>query len=285
MSDRAMNSFPSGPLAGYEQSTGDVIRGIWRSLAARVRIAGAVAMRQIKIRSGHDWYGYLFEIIEPVIIISLFSLMMTMHRAVSPPVGDSYPLFIATGYLPFKAFSFISNDLRRALGRDSGIFDVPMVNHFDAIFGVFLLKALTVLVIVMVVIVGMNLVGFTVVPGDPLDSLAGLAFMGLFAFGFGLLISVITEVFPMLSYLYKMLTYKLLFVSGVFFLPELMPPELRYYLAYNPLLHGIAWFRSAFIDGFDSSVLDRGYFVWWTLGIVAAAFLSLRVCRARLVDA
>lgn len=258
--------------------------GLGRPLAARARIVFAIVLRQMKIRSGEDRFGYLKEILEPVVIISMLSLMLTIRRGAAPPVGDSYPLFIATGYLPFKAYSYLSSDVRRSAGRDSGILGLPAVHALDALFATVALKALTVLLIMIIVMLGMNLIGYRVIPGDPLDVLQAFFWVSLFGVGFGLVSSVMLEIVPMYKWVHKILTFKLLFVSGVFFLPELMPPEIRYYLAFNPLLHAIAWFRSAFIDGFDSWVLDRGYLVWWSISLFAAGLLVTRVFRTRLSD-
>jgi capsular polysaccharide transport system permease protein len=255
--------------------------GLGRALMARVRIIFAIMLRQMKIKSGEDRFGYLKEISDPVFIIGMISLLMTVRKA-TPPVGDSYPLFIATGYLPFKAYSFMSNEVRRAMSKDSGVVGLPAVHQIDALIASITLKLITVILVIIIVVAGMNLIGYRVIPGDPLDLIQAFFWICIFAIGFGLFANSMIELVPTYRWVHKILTFKLLFVSGVLFLPELMPPEMRYYLDFNPLLHAIAWFRSAFIDGFESSVLDRGYFMWWSICLLAAGLVITRVFRNKL---
>lgn len=258
--------------------------GIADSVGARWRIALALVMRQMKVRAGEDKFGYIGEILEPVLIISLLSLAMTFRHDAVPPAGDSYPLFIATGYLPFKAFLFISNDMRKTLGRTSDLLSLPVVQQTDAMVASLLLKSLTTMIVMVVVVLLMNACGYTVVPDDPLELLHAFFWIVVFSFGFGLISSTLMELIPGYKIVHKVITFKLLIVSGVFFLPEMMPPEVRYYLAFNPILHAVAWFRSAFIAGFHSSVLDIGYLVWWSVLMILSGLLLNRVFRARLSD-
>jgi capsular polysaccharide transport system permease protein len=265
-----------------DQTLVQPIGGIGRSLAARLRITFAIVLRQMKIKAGEERFGYAMEIIEPVLLISMMSLMMSFTRGV-PPIGDSYPLFYATGYLPFKAFSFISNDTRRSLGRDSGVTEIPLVQHTDALLASFFLKALTTMVIMGLVAVFLNAVGFTIIPQDPLSVMAAFFWLSMFAFGFGLTTSVLGEVIPLFSYVNRILNFKLLLISGVFFLPESMPPEIRYWISFNPLLHAISWYRSAFMH-YNATLLDKGFLIFWSMVLTCFGLLALRVLRSRMSE-
>ena len=63
------------------------------------------------------------------------------------------------------------------------------------------------------------------------------------------------------------LTRVLYFISGIFYVPAMMPEWARDALAWNPLLHAIDWFRAGFFDNYQPHWLDRSYLV--TLAILS----------------
>jgi capsular polysaccharide transport system permease protein len=254
---------------------------VGQALREQRRIIFALILRQIQARSSESRLGYVWEILQPTLIIVGLSMLMDARRGV-PPVGTSYPMFLATGYLPFKAFMFISNDMRKSLGRDSKVLDLPAIHNLDSVIATLVLRVLTTLVIVVSIIALINAIGFPAIPDDPLRCLVVFGWLAVFAFGFGLVVAVLTEMMPTYKHIHSILSFKLLFISGVFFLPETMPPELRYYLAYNPLLHVVSWFRSAFIPGFESQLLDRGYLITWACVSLVLGLLLVRTFRSRL---
>lgn len=250
-------------------------------LAEQGRTIFALMLRQMKKKGSDTRLGYIWEILEPTVLIVGLSLVLEVRRGYAP-VGESYPVFLATGYLPFKAFFFIANDLRKSFGRNSRVLDLPAIHQFDAILATLSLRTLSTILIIVMIMVILNAIGYRTIPDDPITCFAAFFWIVVFALGFGMVTAALTMLSPVYSYLHSILTFKLMFLSGVFFLPESMPPELRYYLSFNPLLHAIAWFRSGFIPGFESSVLDREYLIRWAVLSLALGIVLARVLRSRL---
>ncbi len=260
-------------------STGQLSLG--EGFAEQGRIIFALMLRQMKKKGGETRLGYIWEILEPTVLIVAVSLVLEIKRG-NAPVGESYPVFLATGYLPFKAFFFIANDLRRSFGKDSKVLDLPAIHQFDTIMATLGLRTLSTILIIVMIMIILNAIGYHCVPDDPIMCFAAFFWIVVFALGFGMVTAALTMLSPVYSYFHSILTFKLMFVSGVFFLPETMPPEIRYYLSFNPLLHALAWFRTGFIPGFESSVLDREYLIRWAVLSLALGFVLARVLRARL---
>ena len=57
------------------------------------------------------------------------------------------------------------------------------------------------------------------------------------------------------------------FISGIFYVPGMMPDWAREVLLWNPLLHAIDWFRSGFFGVYRPHWLDPSYLT--ILAIVA----------------
>jgi capsular polysaccharide transport system permease protein len=275
---RAVSGRPGG-IGLARSSTGQL--SLVDGIAEQGRIIFALMLRQMKKKGSDTRLGYIWEILEPTVLIVGLSLVLEIRRG-NAPVGESYPVFLATGYLPFKAFFFIANDLRKSFGRDSRVLDLPAIHQFDSILATLMLRSLSTFLIIVMIMVILNALGYHCVPDDPIMCFAALFWIMIFALGFGLVTAALTMLSPVYSYLHSILTFKLMFISGVFFLPEQMPPELRYYLSFNPLLHAIAWFRSGFIPGFESALLDREYLIRWAVLSLGLGIVLARVLRSRL---
>jgi capsular polysaccharide transport system permease protein len=81
---------------------------------------------------------------------------------------------------------------------------------------------------------------------------------------------------------YSQLTRVLYFISGIFYVPAMMPDWARHALVWNPLLQAVDWFREGFFASYRPHWLDRRYLVVVaTLALLAGLALQ-RGCRRRL---
>src|SRR5262245_6354258 len=149
-------------------------------LAEQGRIIFALMLRQMKQKGGETRLGYIWEILEPTVLIVGLSLVLEIRRGY-PPVGESYPVFLATGYLPFKAFFFIATDLRKSFSRDSKVLDLPVIHQFDAVLATLSLRTLATFVIMVFIMVILNAIGYHCVPDDPIGCFAAFFWIVVFA--------------------------------------------------------------------------------------------------------
>ena len=102
--------------------------------------------------------------------------------------------------------------------------------------------------------------------------------------GVGTVIGIVSQFFPSLDNLLTIPFRLLYFTSGVFHLPEALPPAVRDVLAWNPVLHGITLFRMGYYGNYDSHLLSFGYLIGWCVVSVLLAFLIERVLRKPLLS-
>ena len=67
------------------------------------RAIGALVLREMATTFGRSPGGWLWAVAEPVAVIALLSFAFSLAFR-SPSLGTSFPLFYATGYLPFLLF-------------------------------------------------------------------------------------------------------------------------------------------------------------------------------------
>ncbi|MEN8657992.1 MAG: sugar ABC transporter permease, partial [Marivita sp.] len=97
--------------------------------------------------------GYLWAVAEPLAGIALLSAIFAIGFH-APALGISFPLFYATGLLPFLAFSDITGKLAQALNFSRPLFAYPAVSVFDAILARFILAVLTQLAVASLLLAG-----------------------------------------------------------------------------------------------------------------------------------
>jgi capsular polysaccharide transport system permease protein len=108
-----------------------------------------------------------------------------------------------------------------------------------------------------------------------------VAILALFAIGFGAgtTLGILGQFYPSLDHILKIPNRVLYFTSGVFFLPEILPPTAREVIDWNPVMHGITLFREGYYPGYDSNMLDVDYLFGWSVGAVLVAFAAERLSR------
>ncbi|MFA5581874.1 MAG: ABC transporter permease [Paracoccaceae bacterium] len=230
-----------------------------RALAAlQIRVIGALILRETRATFGASRMGYLWAIIGPAAGITLLVFIFArMGR--QPPFGGSLALFFATGILTLDYFNRLSAGLMRAFAANRGLFSYPVILASDVLFARFLLISATYVVIMALFYGGLIALGLADAPRYLEHLVAAFLVTGALGFGFGTLNAVIAAHWPSWAQIERVLTRPLFFLSGVFYVPSLLPPDAIAILRWNPLLHLIEWFRLGYYAHYDSQIIDIRY--------------------------
>ena len=112
------------------------------STLVQARVLFALLMREMTTRFGRSAGGYLWALVEPVGFIALLSLAFS-QIAHSPPIGRSFPLFYATGYIAFSFYNDIAALTGRAVQVNRPLLNYPAVTALDTVLARFVLQSLT----------------------------------------------------------------------------------------------------------------------------------------------
>jgi ABC-type polysaccharide/polyol phosphate export permease len=212
---------------------------------------------------------------EPLGVIAVFALTHSLISS-TPPFGTSNMLFFSTGILSFYLFFHISWRLRswdwlRRLPRTTE-FDLLLVNVFD--------ELITKIVIIVICAVGLWLWGVSeAIPNDPLLCLLALGIIAMMGIAVGLINAVISAFFFAWLYIYAIVIRGWLAFSGVLFVVDWMPPQLREVAWYNPLAHAITLYRVGYYRGYPHASLDMQYLVVSTACMLVVALTALTVTK------
>jgi capsular polysaccharide transport system permease protein len=252
--------------------------GLREAVALQGRVLLALMLREARTRYGRQRAGYLWALIEPLLHISAFYLAFS-YRVPIIPLGDSLFVFLATGFGVFLGF-------RDTLGRTQGgyqsnqsLLAYPVVRLMDVFLGRALLELATWLAVLGIIFGGMLLLGYGYIPHNILKMLAAIAALFAIAFGIGLTLGILSEFVPSVDNIMRAPMMLLYFCSGLFFVPDMLPPALRNVVYWNPVLHALTLFREGYYPGYESHLLDLRYLAGWALGSLVVALVVEKIAR------
>ena len=99
----------------------------------------------------------------------------------------------------------------------------------------------------------------------------------------GFFVAVIAVLHPEWVQLVDIFIRPLYFISGIFFPLSSMPEQVQPYLLWNPLLHGVEQFRSAWVLGYEAGATNIGFLAQASLLILVLGFMYFRANRFRVL--
>ena len=222
------------------------------------RTVVALILREMATTYGRSAGGYVWAILEPVLGVALLSVVFGMALA-HPGLGTNFPLFYATGFLPFTMFNDVTNKVATSIRFSRPFLAYPSVTFVDAILGRFVLNGITQILVATVIFTGILLVFDTKTIVQMPYVAAALAMAAALALGIGTLNCFLFTKFPIWQQLWSILTRPLFLVSCVFMLFDQIPTWARDWLWYNPIIHCVGMMRHGFYSTYHASYVSVAY--------------------------
>ncbi|EKE44528.1 putative cell surface polysaccharide export ABC-2 transporter permease protein [Oceaniovalibus guishaninsula JLT2003] len=254
-----------------------------RPPAAIARTVTALVLREMSTRYGNKPGGYLWAIVEPLGMIAILALGFSLLLR-TPPLGDSFLLFYATGFLPYTFFQGMSRTVGRSLRASRALLAYPVVHWIDTIIARIVLNTLTSLLVAYILLAG--ILGMTGAPVviDMGPVLEAYAVAGLLGIGVGLVNCVLTGFFPIWDSVWGIITRPLFLASGVLVLYTALGPQAQAVLWWNPLIHVIGRMRSGFYSMYSPDYISMTYAMLVALPLIALGLVLLRRHHKRILE-
>lgn len=244
----------------------------------------ALVLREYLTRFGSRRMGAFWEIFEPMSNIAFIMFIFGVIRARSMP-GMDFPLFLLTGMIPFFLMRNIIFKLMDSVGANQALFSYPNIKIFDTYIARVLVECSisTIVYSIFIFIFGFWF-GYDVFVAYPLEWLFSLLVGILFAFGLGILFSVITQVLPNAKSIIRIMFLPLYLMSGVIFPLWIVPDKYLPWLLWNPFAHIISNIREGvFIHYPGINGVTQTYPLVVTLLVLFTATGLYRIRRERLL--
>lgn len=222
------------------------------------RVVLALMLREMSTTYGRSALGYLWAILEPAGGILLLTLVFSQALR-APAIGTNFPLFFASGLLPFMAYQTISQKIAVSLRFSRPLLFYPSVTYIDAMLARFLLNAMTQLLIGGVVIGGIIWLYDVDVILDVPVIVTGFCMALSLGAGIGTLNCYLLSVYPVWERAWAILNRPLFLLSCIFFVFDSIPQPYQNWLWWNPLVHCVGEVRTGVYATYDGTYVSRLY--------------------------
>ena len=248
-----------------------------------LRTISALILREMSSTYGRSPGGYIWVIFEPVAGIALMSVVFSLILR-SPALGTNFPYFFATGILPFVFFNSITSQLAASIRFSRPFLSYPAVTFFDALVARFLLNALTQMLVLCLVIAGI-VVFYNLHPILDWPSIfLAIAMLIAMTVSLGVLNCYLFSILPIWERIWVVLMRPQLILSGVLFIPEIIPARFRDLFMLNPVAHVISQFRKGFFETYDAVHVSPVYVFIISLILGTFGFLFLLRNHKSVID-
>lgn len=265
-------SVPRLPLPG-PATPGTSLRRHHRRFAG-LRAITALMLREMSTTYGRSALGYLWAIAEPVAAIALLSVAFSMFIR-NPPLGQNFVLFYATGFISLAAYQAIANNVSQAIRFSRPLLAYPAVTFVDAIVARLLLAVATQGLVFFIVMTTILLVSRDSVNVDVIVVLRAWGMIIAFGLGVGLANCFLMSLFPAWQFVWSILNRPLFLVSGVLYLADQLPEEVRWIVLLLPPSHFIMEMRKGFYDTYDALMVSESYVYGFALITAALGLIFL----------
>ena len=240
------------------------------------RTVVALMLREISTSYGRSAGGYVWALADPILGIALLTLVFQGAMGHTQPlIGTNFPLFYATGYLPFQMYHDLSNKIAGSLKFSRPLLAYPAVTFVDALIARWLLNTLTHIMVFTIVVGGIALIYRLPMVIDVAVVLQALGLIALLGAGFGTMNCFLTMRFPLWERAWSILSRPLFLMSGIFYTYELMPKVARDVLWWNPVLHLTGLMRRGIYGVYPAHYVSVRYVVAVSLILLVGGLLLI----------
>lgn len=243
-------------------------------------ILRALMLRNIRTRFFGTGLGFLLALSWPLVHLGIL-LLISVGLGRRAPYGDNSAVFFATGLVPYIAFLYISRFMMVSVQHTRPLLAFPIVKITDLLAAGAILEVLSSCCSIIVLGAVLTAFGIDIMPLDPAQAAFAFCAALLLGLSFGVMNSLLLLAMPIWMTVTSLFHILLYVTSGIFFVPASLPPTLRYYLSFNPLLQIVEWLRSAYYEGYGDAILDRYYAVGFSVVLLFVGLVTERVFRGR----
>ncbi len=244
------------------------------------RVVSALILREMLTRYGRSGLGYLWALLEPLMMVGVFyAAFLALGR--QSHAGMELIPFLSTGIVTFMAIRGTVRSLANAIESNRGLLTYPHVSPLDTLIARAILETVTFVVVFSIIVGGAYLLDQAPIPHDLFGVLIAVFAAMALAFSWGGLEWALTMIWPAFEKLTRPLWRLMLWTSCVFYTLNDMPSTARVFLEYNPIVHAIELLRSAFFIGYATPINSYTYLIVWIMSVLFLALLLERSLRDR----
>ena len=254
---------------------------VWHRLNTMFRILHALVLREIMTRFGRENLGFVWLVLEPLILTSMVMIGWTIIYGTSKH-GVTIVQLVLTGYSMLTFWRHLVMRFTHCFRHNAGLLFHRNVRPMDTIFARFFLETLGTLISFLV----SYLVLYTLDMIPPIHDIFLLltAWFLLAGFGFSvaLIMSAFAELWEPAEKFIQPLMYITIPLTGAFFMVSWIPSDYHYALLLSPMINTVEMFRAGLIGPSAQTYYHPDYVILVTIFLTAFALLLMRKAQSHI---
>jgi capsular polysaccharide transport system permease protein len=252
-------------------------------LAINAAVIGAILLRDVKLRAGPYYTGFLMFLLIPLahllIVVTAFHIF---GRLV--PQGTDQVVYFGLSVLPFVIFLYMSRQIVISLAENRPLLYFNRVKIFDIILARGMLEATGSVVVFFILVCILAVYATDFSPRDWPGIVFAVAATIYFSFSFAVPNALIAGVLPVWCMLFNFSIPVFWLASGIVFFPTSIPDPYDRWLALNPLLQCVEWIRYAYYEDYPDTLLNIPYLIAFATASLAVSLIAERLARRVLLS-
>ncbi|CAB3649077.1 sugar ABC transporter permease [Achromobacter xylosoxidans] len=238
----------------------------------------AMFIYQLRVMHGESRIALVWALVGPVVLLTLISslyILMGTHYILGMDV-QTFSLLGATTWIMFRQIAFRSST---AYVSARGLLNFQGVTPLMCALVQAMIYVSVYLVVFGVLISAGHAIGLITLPKSWAGFILFVVLMGVAGAAMGVLFGSIATFWHFFLRLAPIIERFLQIFAAVFFVSEQFPEQLRPWLLWSPLAHGMQLLRSAYFQAYESHDASLGYFLTSLVFMMVIALVAERLAR------
>jgi capsular polysaccharide transport system permease protein len=227
-------------------------------LRRHLNVLHALIIRDLMVRFGRHHLGFVWTVLEPMILTVGVMLLWTM---IHEPIIHGVPVvtFVLTGYMPLTMSRHLTNPMVRIFRANAGLLYHRPLSHAHILLARSFLEFFSATAALAVIYFVVTALGIVEPAEDPGLALAGWLLNSWYFGAMGLAIGAWTEYWEPAEKFIQPVQYLMLPLSGMFFMVDWLPDYAQKLALMNPSVHCYEMFRAGFLGDAITTHYDVPY--------------------------
>lgn len=247
-------------------------------LRIRARNMHALIVRDMMMRYGRDNIGFVWIILEPMILTAGVMIIWTLTMG-SDKHGVKMVEFVMTGYMPLTLWRHLTNNSLMLFRRSVSLLYHRNVSLFDIMASKIVVEMIGTTGALLVVWGSLNILGLVNDVYDFYLLLLGWLMMGWLGSACALILAAMTEYSEASERFVQPIQYLMIPISGAFALTDWLPDWAQKFLLLNPMVHCYEVFRGGFFGPIITVHYELAYFSACTFALTFVGIVAVKKVR------
>jgi capsular polysaccharide transport system permease protein len=247
-------------------------------LAINAAAIGAILLRDIRLRAGAYYTGFLMVLLMPLAHLLIVVIIFHIFGRLAPQ-GTDQMVYFGISILPFVIYAYLSRRIIYALAENRPLLFFNRVTIFDILLARLILEAAGSAVVFIIVVCILAVYANDFSPRDWPGIVFAVAATIYFSFAIAVPNALITRVFPVWATVFNLSIPVFWMASGIAFFPTAIPEPYDRWLALNPLLQCVEWIRYSYYEDYPDKLLNIPYIIIFATTCLVVSLIAERLVR------